>query len=199
MQPVVVKLGGSALSQPQWPQQLIAYLERQRISNCLLVVGGGAAIDAMRDLDAVHHLDAAQMHWRCVGMLTSTAEVACELLRRESSCYRVEGPLGYSDYSCPAEDVTPIDCPVIRVIRVDSWYCPAAAEHERLPSDWRTTTDAIAIWIAAMIAADRCVILKSCHVPKCGLADLAAMGIVDEATSMIARMYSAVEVVQLPE
>lgn len=179
MQPVV-KLGGSTLMRPDWPLRLIACLKQLRIDDCLLVVGGSDAIEAMRRLDAVHRLDQAAMHWRCVAMLTATAEIACELLQRESDC-QVTGPLTYADYSRSSHTAASPSRVQIRVLRVDGWYHRDAIDQDRLPTDWRTTTDAIAIWIASSIASERCIILKSCPVPPLSLAELAAAGIVDQA------------------
>jgi len=81
-EPVVVKLGGSLLSQPRWPEWLELWLGQQPPAAYLLIVGGGQAIDAMRHLDQTHTLDTAAMHWRCIRLLDATFEVAAELLRR---------------------------------------------------------------------------------------------------------------------
>jgi 5-(aminomethyl)-3-furanmethanol phosphate kinase len=81
-EPVVVKLGGSLLSQPDWPEWLEAWLDEQPPGPKLLIVGGGQAIDAMRQLDRAHRLDTPAMHWRCIRLLDATFEVAAELLQR---------------------------------------------------------------------------------------------------------------------
>lgn len=79
---VVVKLGGSLLSQPNWPVWLEAWLAAQPPGEFLMIVGGGQTIDAMRYLDQAHTLETRPMHWRCIRLLDATFEVAAEILQR---------------------------------------------------------------------------------------------------------------------
>ncbi|MCY2974718.1 MAG: hypothetical protein NTW52_08650 [Planctomycetota bacterium] len=80
--PTVLKIGGSLLSQTDWPSRLNHWLQTQPAGLYFTIVGGGEAIEAMRELDRIHTLDQTAMHWRCIDMLEATFEVAVELLER---------------------------------------------------------------------------------------------------------------------
>jgi hypothetical protein len=80
--PTVLKIGGSLLSQSDWPSRLNHWLQTQPAGLYFTIVGGGEAIEAMRDLDRIHTLDQTAMHWRCIDLLDATFDVAVELLER---------------------------------------------------------------------------------------------------------------------
>ena len=169
----VVKVGGSCLMHADLTSLLTGWLERQPLAQNLLIVGGGQAIEAMRDLAALHRLDEPAMHWRCVRMLRASAEVVAELvpvLQLLSSSEGTETLLG--------------NPPQVGhwLLAVDSFYHPSCSAKSGLPEGWATTTDAIAAYLARKAGADELVLLKSCNVPADASPEsLAAAGVVDPA------------------
>jgi aspartokinase-like uncharacterized kinase len=168
----VVKLGGSLLSRRTLAEDVRRWLGRQTPAATLVIVGGGPLIEAFRTLDRIHALDATAMHWRCVAALRSTFEIVAER---------------FPEWR-PVEDLATIDrgtASPVQLLPIDRIYHPGAGAP--LPCDWRTTTDAIAAWIAQQLNASEAVLLKSCPIPSgASLEQLAAAGIVDDAISKLA-------------
>jgi aspartokinase-like uncharacterized kinase len=79
---IVLKLGGSLLTQPDWYVRLRDWILQQPSGRYFMIVGGGEAVEAMRELDRIHALDQEAMHWRCVDLLDASFEIAAELLGR---------------------------------------------------------------------------------------------------------------------
>ena len=78
LQKRVIKLGGSLLNDAQVFQRFEAWLAEQPRAVNVVIVGGGAIVDAVRQLDQEHNCDPRGMHWRCIGLLSTTFELACE-------------------------------------------------------------------------------------------------------------------------
>jgi aspartokinase-like uncharacterized kinase len=49
----IVKLGGSQLTNPNWPTQLAAWFRSQPIDRYLVLIGGGRLIEAVREIDSI--------------------------------------------------------------------------------------------------------------------------------------------------
>jgi hypothetical protein len=74
--------------------------------------------------------------------------------------------------------------PPVQLLTVDALYTPQAKAP--LPCDWRTTSDAIATWIAMTLSADEVVLLKSCAVPPgLSIAELSRRSIIDVAIAEV--------------
>ncbi len=178
----VVKLGGSLLSQPDWPERFRNWFEQQAADDYCLIVGGGGSIDAMRELDAVHRLSTSAMHWRCIRLLDATYEIAAELLPEAvsiASIIELRNRLGYGNLGGKR----------LLLVRVAGYYTESLAASIDIvpPIGWETTTDTLAVFLAKLIHADRVVLLKSCTIAEgLTLADAAKQGIVDSAVCPIA-------------
>jgi aspartokinase-like uncharacterized kinase len=87
MQPLVplriIKLGGSLLTLKDLRQRLDTWLAKQTSARNLLVVGGGAAVESIRELDALHHFPPKLTHWTSVEMMAVTATLASQVLGLE--------------------------------------------------------------------------------------------------------------------
>ena len=181
----VIKVGGSLLLRPDLPQVLNAWLANQTPAQTLVIVGGGQLIDAIRKLDAIRRTDAVSVHWRCVESLRTTFEFFADWFPRWPTVRNAEQFRAALDcgFSC--------DYPTL--IAVSAFYSP---QHDfDLPTDWRTTTDAIATVLAVECSADELVLLKSCEVdPSLSLGQLAAAGIVDEAMAPMAQRIDSIRV-----
>ncbi|TWU55375.1 amino acid kinase family protein [Rubripirellula reticaptiva] len=185
----VVKVGGSLLLRPNLKDQLDRWIGSQSPAENLLIVGGGNLVEAVRELDAVHSLDSEEIHWLCVELLESTHRMVQQLSpawKTVSTTIQFRGGVerGFS------RDQTTL----ISVASFYHRYCGAS-----LPEDWRTTTDAIAAYLAVCVNADELVMLKSCDVdPGRTLDQLIDDGVVDKATRLIAPHVRHIRVQCLP-
>ncbi|WP_143543981.1 protein kinase [Rhodopirellula sp. MGV] len=181
----VVKLGGSLLLQPQLVSGLRTWLADQTPASNLMIAGGGQLIDAVRELDGIYRSDSPWVHWQCVELLRTT--------------------IGWLSQQLPEMQfiTTPAQFETLRspelpngnyLLQVDSFYNRGV--DPILPEDWRTTTDAIAGYLAMRLNADELVLLKSCDTdPTLSIEQLAERGIVDEALPLIAPELPPIRIV----
>jgi len=171
----VIKLGGSLLNRPSLAEDLQAWLSLHPARQTGLVIGGGQIIEAVRRLDAVHHLDARGLHWHCVDLMHATFKIGSELL---DDFVPLDDPPSLERWLAD-----PVDDPARALVSPRCFY-RRDRHPDVLPQDWSTTSDSIAALLAGRIAADRLVLLKSCEVdPAAPIDSLSAAGIVDEAFS----------------
>src|SRR5688572_14807390 len=78
--PVVVKVGGSLFDLPNLAARLGAWLAELGTPQVILVPGGGATADVMRDFDRLHQLGEEKAHWLALRSLTLNAHFLTELL-----------------------------------------------------------------------------------------------------------------------
>ena len=77
--PLVVKVGGSLYDLPDLRTRLSAWLATQ-LAEVILVPGGGVMVEAIRQLDQIHHLGEEACHWLAVRTLTINAHFLAQLL-----------------------------------------------------------------------------------------------------------------------
>ena len=184
----VVKVGGSLLLNADLPSRLSSWLSSQQRAETLMIVGGGELIDAMRRLDRVQPCDPVKLHWRCVDLLQTTFQFMKDWF---PAWHAVESA---AEFRQALDTGFSSDRPTL--IAVDSFY--RADSNDRLPTDWRTTTDAIAGLLAIQSASDELVLLKSCPVDdSLSINDLAAAGIVDQALPLIADQVNKIRTERL--
>ena len=163
---VVYKLGGSLLSCVDLAARLRAVLEQRPDDRSLIVVGGGAAADVVRNWSRLHALTEDAAHWLALRSLSLNRALVRHLLpeSREVSSREAAESL-WSEENRP--------------LLLDVEACLREAEsrdRSPLPHCWDVTSDSIAAWIAARWDADELVLLKSTSLP----ADLT----LDEATRL---------------
>ncbi|MGB7328936.1 MAG: protein kinase [Rubripirellula sp.] len=185
----VIKVGGSLLLRPKLKDQLDRWIDAQSPAENLIVVGGGSIVEAVRELDAVHSLDSDDVHWVCVELLESTRRLVQQLLPDWKTVVTASQFRGCVERGFSLDQTT--------LVSVASFYnrdCDTL-----LPKDWRTTTDAIAAYLAVCANADELVLLKSCDIdPDWDLDRLIDDGVVDDATRLIAPDVRLVRVERLP-
>ena len=159
----VIKVGGSLLSVPNWPD-LIAELVhiRSRRRRVIVVVGGGTIVDGLRTIDAAAPQRADAIHCLAIELLGTTARL-------------VAGALGLPLVVEPGGDPA-------AVLDSPCWLA-AAARRERLPVGWHVTSDSIAALVAAetrggLLLAKRVAPPRSVHEDP--IAELARGGWVDD-------------------
>ncbi len=183
----VVKLGGSLLLRPDLPdllrQWLLTHAAQRQVN---MIVGGGAMVDALRELDRVHRLDPVDMHWRCVRVLRHTLEVVAAWL---PEAVVIDTPATFARHCHQRQAGWFLIVP-------EAFYHPDSGDD--LPCDWTTTSDSIAALLARKLAAEQLVLLKSCELPQpLDLAAAAAQGIVDPVLPGLISEPTAVQLVML--
>jgi aspartokinase-like uncharacterized kinase len=134
---IVVKVGGSLFDHPRLIPGLRAYLGTLP-APILLVSGGGAVVDVVRQLDAVHQLGEETSHWLALRAMSVTETLMRHALRSEDSASRV------------------------RILDAFQ-FC---TEDNALPHTWAVTSDSIAARTAVVFGASRLVLLKPIDVPS---------------------------------
>jgi aspartokinase-like uncharacterized kinase len=188
--PTVLKIGGSLLTKPDWYRGLYDWLQNQPAGLYLTIVGGGEAVEAMRELDQIHALDQTELHWRCIELLESTFEIASELLRRVIPDLRLLRSHESISSAVSVADIEAHDRAELALVSIKSFYSRSAFEKSSSASiqnedltpeiGWQTTSDTFAMFLATLVRAKRCVLFKSCDIESFGtLDDAIAAGVVD--------------------
>jgi 5-(aminomethyl)-3-furanmethanol phosphate kinase len=169
----IVKVGGSLLDWPDLPMTLGQWLAAQPPADNVLLAGGGALADVIRQADATHRLGEPTAHQLCVELLGVTARLLHSLLADRAALTTFAELLETRRaHRLPR-------CLVLDPCEFLTHQEPAAAGNP-LPHTWDVTSDSIAARIAEVLAADELVLLKSREPPQdSSLAALAADDYVD--------------------
>ena len=144
----VIKVGGSLFDWPELRDRLRSWLTQLDAAHVLLVPGGGAAAEAVRQLDRVHHLGEEASHWLSLQAMSLNALFLQELL--------------------PGADLVS-DPPIARPRCDSGWHVLDAlpffrADESRAdptPHTWQVTSDSLAIRVAIRANARELILLKS--------------------------------------
>lgn len=168
---VVAKVGGSLFDLADLGPRLRRWLGSLAAADVLLVPGGGAAADVVRDLDRRHGLGDEQAHWLALRATTLNAHVLAALLPPARVLYDPR----YRD--TPLSILDPY-----AFVRGDDGR-PGC-----LPHSWAVTTDAVAARIAVREGAARLFLLKSVTIPPdLNWEEAARQGMVDPAFAGVVR------------
>ena len=148
---VIVKLGGSLLSLPDLADRIRRLLAHQPNDRILIVVGGGAATDVVRDWSRQHSLSEETAHWLALRSLSLTRTLVKELLPECAEVTSPEEALRHWENSSSSVLLN-VECYLRDV---------AATDDNPLPHTWDVTSDSIAAWIAARWSADELILVKS--------------------------------------
>ena len=138
----VIKLGGSLLDWPELRERFELWLAKQKPARWILISGGGTLVDGFRGLCQRVAVDETVAHWICVDLMSITARLASELLRRPLTAR-------YEELVASARELLILD-PV-------DWLRSSQIG----PCSWDVTSDSIAAFLAAALRADELVLLKS--------------------------------------
>lgn len=186
----LVKVGGSLLDWPDFPQRLTAFLEARRDGEPgvrpVLLGGGGRFADAVRHLDRVHRLGEVASHRLAIRSMDLVSEVLGRLIPGARFIDRLEefGHALPADYS----------------ILVPSRILDAMEENDPdpLPCCWDVTSDSIAAWLADRLEVRSLVLLKSASIAEGSTReDAARIGLVDPFFPVVSRGVDRVEYVNL--
>jgi aspartokinase-like uncharacterized kinase len=179
---IVLKIGGSLLDLPELPEVFRAVLAQRPQHAALLVAGGGAAADVVRNWDSVHSLTEVAAHELALEAMNLSGGLLSRLvpgLREVRSVQQVR--------AAAADNVVGLLC-------ADCFIRSAQAQgHSPLEHSWRITSDSIAAWTARVVSAAELVLLKSVPLPqRISLDDAARDGLVDECFPEIAASLPAI-------
>jgi aspartokinase-like uncharacterized kinase len=174
--PLVVKIGGSLLARPAWPEWIAALVAATHGPR-VFVVGGGPVVDGLRAIDAAAPQPAEAMHWLAIEAMGLTARVVAQALRL---------PLVTSPAGLPAG-----------VLDVPSWLRGDTS----LPGSWHVTSDSIAA-AAAVATGAGLLLVKSVPPPENDLSTAATAGWVDShfpvAAADLAHIAWAAPLIPMP-
>lgn len=167
--PVVVKLGGSLLTLPDLAERLHAVVKLLSPQKILIVVGGGAAVDVIRQLDDDYGFTAKQAHWDAIAAMTINARI----LAHVSGCLpvvsnRIDADTAWEQFNAVLLDTA-------------AFLREEQAQHARsLPETWSVTSDSIAGFVALHWPAQQVVFCKSCDLISPHIDRLCQKGLLDE-------------------
>ncbi len=190
---VIVKVGGSLFSLPDLAQRLRRWLATQSPARCVLVAGGGAYVDALREQAGVQNRDEASVHWRCVDLMSVTASNLHRLLPELPLATDWKGLLNPADELSSQAAAAIFDCRTF--LREHEPLAPGA----KLPATWDATSDSIAARLAVVSRADRLVLQKSAPPPSRDLCALAELGYVDRFLPTLAAAIPPLSAVDLSQ
>lgn len=114
----------------------------------VLVVGGGPMVEALRQLDSVHHFTPEAAHWLSIRAMSVTAGLVAELLSEAKLISWLKDVGKHADTHLQVVDVEPF-------LRAE------ANSAHALPCSWDVTSDSIAARVATVLEARELVLLKS--------------------------------------
>lgn len=174
--PVVLKVGGSLLDWSALPDRLGPLLVDRQPKNCVILVGGGRVVDAIRDLDRAHGLDQDRAHALAIRALDLTAHILADLIPATRVVERLADlPPAWSQGLIP-------------ILAPRHWLVEDDRSPDALPHHWDVTSDAIAARLAVRLQSPELVLLKSAPCPDPCDRELAArLGLVDPAFPEVSR------------
>lgn len=152
MRTVLVKVGGSLLTLPDLPGRLRTMFGNLRADRILLLAGGGAAANVVRNWDQIHKLDTEVSHWLAVDSMRLSAMLLAGLLPEASL----------------AGDRKTIEHAQGKVVIIEPGVILdelSLTVSKPLPIGWDCTSDSIAGWIASHWRVDLLVLVKSVDMP----------------------------------
>ena len=152
---VLFKLGGSLLTLAGLPEHLRAAVsERQQQEPCLILTGGGATADVVRDWSRVHQLPDETAHWLAIASLDLNRQLLESLLFWRSISTRAEF------HRMTQREPIPLLLDVNTFVKAEE-----PTSDRPLPHTWEVTSDSLAAWTALCWPARELVLLKSIPVP----------------------------------
>ncbi|CAN5589717.1 hypothetical protein BH11PLA2_BH11PLA2_42400 [soil metagenome] len=169
---IVVKVGGSLYDLPDLRERLNRFLLPLAVNDTVIVVpGGGAMVDVIREWDRLHDLGDPVSHNLAFGAMTSCALMLKNLIANSRYISHVAEASFRGIFVCSCQ-----------------WDVPVSSE---LPPSWDVTSDSISASLAIVTRATRLILLKSIDVPNQGnLQRLADLGVVDRYFPKIIANYT---------
>lgn len=169
---IVAKVGGSLYDLPDLRDRLRSWLANAGDCRVLLIPGGGAAANVVRQLDTTHRLGAESAHWLALRMLAVNAEFLSTLLDARV----VDSPDEAAEH-------------LVSILDAHAFCQADESRPGAMAHSWDVTSDSIAARVAA-IANASLVLLKSAELPEsASWFDAAQSGLVDANFAAITARY----------
>jgi aspartokinase-like uncharacterized kinase len=156
---VLFKLGGSLLTLPDLGRRARAALQQRPRCRPLMVVGGGAAAELVREWDRLHGLGDDVAHRLAIRAMNCTAFLAAAVID------------GARTVSSIDEIATAWDSGELPVLLPEPLLAALESPADHLPPSWDVTSDSIAAWLALRLGAVELVLLKSTDLPTGGIGE----------------------------
>jgi 5-(aminomethyl)-3-furanmethanol phosphate kinase len=141
----VLKIGGGVLDDVAAFDAVLALAgQAARRRRLLIVPGGGAFADAVREADRRLTLPDSAAHWMAILAMDQSAHLLCARLD------------GATIVAQPEEIGAAIDAGRVPVLAPSRWLRDA----DPLPHSWDVTSDSIAAWVAGRVGARQLVLVK---------------------------------------
>ena len=186
---VVVKVGGSLFDWPALPQRLQEWLRDRPAGIHVLVAGGGALCDVIRQADARFNLGQERAHWLCIDALAISARLLTHMLQGVPLIDSLSAASGLRNRHSTRVTVVFDPQPFLVSLEVDQLDRP-------LPHHWDVTSDSIAAHLAERLGAFL-VLLKSSDAPATSVEAASSAGFVDAYFPHAARNVSQIGWVNL--
>jgi len=173
----VLKLGGSLARAAELPNWLSSCADLG--GRLVIVPGGGPYADAVRGVQALWEFSDAQAHAMALSAMELYAQQLCAMEPR-----LVTAASRDAIRQVLAEGGVPVWLPRVMVLADPG-----------IPQDWSATSDSLAAWLAARLAARLLILVKRIEAGSGDFAALAAAGVVDAAFPSFAARLPAVRIV----
>lgn len=168
---IAVKIGGSLLSLPDLIERIEWLLEQRPGTRPLLICGGGAAADTVRQWQQMHGISDLQAHELALAAMTFN-ELLLHSALPESRLVKdlVELEEAWEQHQRP-------------ILQAEAFIREMEPlVEEPVPASWDMTSDSIAAWCGELAGAAELILAKSTDLPEhCTLDSARAAGLVDEA------------------
>ena len=177
----IIKLGGSLLGVPDLAGRLTNFLRDFSRPRPILVSGGGAAINLLRNWDRMYLIGEEESHWIALRILSINSRIVARML--PDLLELVDSPEGC--VNAWERSRVPVYDSYHYIVDIDE------VSHDPLPRRWRVTSDSIAASMAVTFGAPELVLLKSVTLPeRISLVEAARERLVDAHFPVVARSIS---------
>jgi 5-(aminomethyl)-3-furanmethanol phosphate kinase len=168
---VAIKIGGSLLRLPDLIERIEWLLEQRHEARPILICGGGAAADIVRDWQQLHGLSDLQAHELALAAMAFNEQLLHAALP-QSRLVRdlVELEEAWEHHERPILQAQQF------IHEMESMLS------EPVPASWDMTSDSLAAWCGELAGAGELILAKSIDLPEHASRESArAAGLVDEA------------------
>lgn len=179
---VIIKLGGSLMCLPDLAEKLRSLIDCHPDKQCIVVVGGGASADIVRNWSEIHQIQDEPAHWLALSSLNLNRQLIEELTGWKSVSSRLAAASGWSQSNLP----------LLLDLKA---FTSSEEEHfqQELPHNWKVTSDSLAAWVAIRWPADELILVKSVDAPRhLEATEASRAGLVDEFFPELARRFSRI-------
>ena len=141
----VIKIGGSLGQSPELPELMCRISELGVKHQILIIPGGGAFANAVREYDQRFCLDYDASHWMSIRAMDQFGSMI------SSMCPNNELVQGLAE---ARKVVTTGRVPVLLTYNL-------LYQADELPRSWDVTSDSIAVWVADLVKARQLILLKN--------------------------------------